>query len=221
MNINLERRTLLIFTITSPYTTENCYLFSDSGHCLIIDPNDPEKIHALLTAQKLIPDRIILTHEHFDHIEGLEPLRRFFRIPVLCSAMTSIGITQSDKNLSIVYDLCTYEQSGHISEIRHQPFQCEPAEETFQEEKHMTFGSHHLWLKRCPGHSPGSSIIFVDHQILFSGDYLIPDEPVNLSLRGGSETDYLTETLPFLRTLLMGIHIYPGHGHDYLLQNSP
>ena len=67
-----------------------------------------------------------------------------------------------------------------------------------------------------PGHTAGSVGIFLDDDIFFSGDYLLPGREVILRLPGGSEKDYCEITEPFLATLPDGIHIYPGHGKDYL-----
>ncbi|WP_288844010.1 MBL fold metallo-hydrolase, partial [uncultured Megasphaera sp.] len=64
-----------IACITDPLTTSNCYIISMEQHALIIDPNLPDAIISHLTANHLYPELILLTHEHCDHISGLNRLR--------------------------------------------------------------------------------------------------------------------------------------------------
>ena len=69
-------------------------------------------------------------------------------------------------------------------------------------------------MKRLPGHTPGSSLIFLDGA-LFSGDYLLPGERVVTRLPGGSQEQYETYTRPWLQTIADGTWIYPGHGREF------
>ena len=72
----------------------------------------------------------------------------------------------------------------------------------------------------APWPCPGSAGIFLDGDIFFSGDYLIPGEEVILRLPGGSETDYRAVTEPVLRGLPPGLRICPGHGEPYILKGK-
>lgn len=49
---------------------ENCYVLSDNGTCLIVDPgSDSRKIKELVGNDKVIG--VLVTHAHFDHIGAL------------------------------------------------------------------------------------------------------------------------------------------------------
>ena len=49
---------------------ENCYVLSDNGTCLIVDPgSDSKNIKELVGTDKIIG--ILVTHSHFDHIGAL------------------------------------------------------------------------------------------------------------------------------------------------------
>lgn len=49
---------------------ENCYVLSDNGTCLIVDPgSDSKKIKELVGNDKVIG--VLVTHAHFDHIGAL------------------------------------------------------------------------------------------------------------------------------------------------------
>ncbi len=54
--------------ITDPLTQSNCYILTAESHALIIDPNCYQEIHSYLASHQLVPEYIILTHEHCDHI---------------------------------------------------------------------------------------------------------------------------------------------------------
>lgn len=47
---------------------------SQSEHCIVVDPGDADPVLEILAAQQLIVDAIILTHRHYDHIDGVEAL---------------------------------------------------------------------------------------------------------------------------------------------------
>ena len=60
----------------------NCYIFSENGKAFIIDPNDFEEIDKILQEQNLTPEWVILTHEHCDHMAGVEGLREKYPLKV-------------------------------------------------------------------------------------------------------------------------------------------
>lgn len=59
--------------------------------------------------------------------------------------------------------------------------------------------------------------IFMDEIYLFSGDYLLPSGEDSTIFPGGSKEDYETYAKPWIQSLKEGLHIYPGHGEDYIL----
>ena len=106
------------------------------------------------------------------------------------------------------------------SGVSYAPFVCRPADKTYSEACTLDWRGHTFRFVLLPGHTAGSVGIFLDDDIFFSGDYLLPGMDVILRLPGGSEKDYREITEPFLATLPQGIHIYPGHGKDYRLAVS-
>ena len=79
--------------------------------------------------------------------------------------------------------------------------------------------SHNIFIKSCPGHSPGSSIVIIYDEYAFTLEYMIADVPVILRFPGGSEALYKEKTLPFLLGLKNNMVIMPGHGNSYLRKN--
>ena len=60
-------------------TTGNCYVLMEDGAAVIIDPNNYEQIEEILRQNQVTPELVLLTHEHGDHISGLNALREHYR----------------------------------------------------------------------------------------------------------------------------------------------
>ena len=63
----------------------NVYLFfsASSRECFVIDPGaEAERIVALIEKEKLLPQAVILTHGHADHVGAAAALLERFHIPL-------------------------------------------------------------------------------------------------------------------------------------------
>ena len=72
-----------IATISNGTFKENCYVVSHvaSGDCLVIDPGSEEAFLAQhLAARGLTPQKIVLTHGHFDHLGAVDALMKRYGI---------------------------------------------------------------------------------------------------------------------------------------------
>jgi len=47
---------------------------SQSQHCVVVDPGDAAPVLEIIASQELILDAILLTHKHYDHIDGVNKL---------------------------------------------------------------------------------------------------------------------------------------------------
>ena len=201
---------------TEPLAESNCYLLGEAGHAVVIDPNDPAGPLECLQRRGWSPELIFLTHEHCDHMAGLETLRsRYPQAKVIDSAACSAGI--QDKRLNMTRMMEVYLSFRGKPGVAYTPFVCRPADITYASTWETEWRGHRLSCVALPGHTPGSAGIFLDGDTLFSGDYLIPEEAVILRLPGGSEADYNAVTRPFLSRLPLGLQICPGHRAPYRL----
>ncbi len=201
---------------TEPLAESNCYLLSEDGACVVIDPNHPRGPIEVLEERGWDPELILLTHEHCDHTAGLEVLReRYPTARVLASEACSAGLASTRLNMSRMMEvyLTFHGKPG----VTYPPFVCRPADLTYKRTYETVWRGHVLRCVSLPGHTPGSCGIFWDDAYFFSGDYLLPDREVILRLPGGSETDYQVKTRPFLESLPAGLGICPGHGAPYRL----
>ena len=60
-----------------------CYIIQSAGKTAIIDPGEADPILKYLKENNLTPDYIIITHRHWDHIDGIEGIKEKFYIPVI------------------------------------------------------------------------------------------------------------------------------------------
>ncbi|MDO4176564.1 MAG: MBL fold metallo-hydrolase [Bacillota bacterium] len=199
----------------------NSFVIEENRHVIIIDPAEAEPIAKAIDDCSWTPDYILLTHEHFDHISGLEELRNRYKVPVIASELSSERIQDMRENLSRIADILQYYKTGVAPETRTQPFVCEAADITFDEEYELDWQGHKFSFRRAPGHSPGSTIISLDDHSVFTGDYMFFDAEETLRLKGGSEEEYNAKARPILDALPADCHIYPGHGKDYLKGQKP
>ena len=63
----------------------NCYFYVDEdSHAFLIDPGaQGEELLGLIRERGWMPEAILLTHGHFDHIGGIAAIRKQLDIPVL------------------------------------------------------------------------------------------------------------------------------------------
>ena len=205
----------MIHRILANTIDTNCYLIEEEGHVIIIDPACGEMIREELSAKGWQPDYIFLTHEHFDHIWDLEEIRDTYQVPVVACSLCSERIGSISTNLSSIRDILVYFKTGQIPEDEGKRFTCRPAEITFDETFALDWRGHRFQFQRLPGHSPGSVIITMDQDTVFTGDYLILNEEEMLRLKGGSEEDFRNIAWPVLDAIPAGTQMYPGHGEDY------
>ncbi|MEI6896417.1 MAG: hydroxyacylglutathione hydrolase [Psychromonas sp.] len=67
----------MVHVLTIPSFNDN-YIWlikdSQSQHCIVVDPGDASPVLEIIKSQALILDAILLTHKHYDHIDGVTTL---------------------------------------------------------------------------------------------------------------------------------------------------
>lgn len=91
--------------IVGPIQT-NCYIVSDgeTGEVLIIDPGDEaKKIIEFIELRHFTPIGVVLTHDHFDHIEALDEVIKYFNILLFDTKIQGeITISVGKLNLKVI-----------------------------------------------------------------------------------------------------------------------
>lgn len=178
----------------------NAYLLQgeDPTRAIIIDPgvNPAPLVRAI---ENLTIEAILLTHAHFDHIGGVDEIRKAKGCPVYLHPLEQEWLTSPKLNGSLMWP----DVSG--------PLYTEPAEYDVAEGQQLKLIGHSFKVYHTPGHSPGS-VSFLCEEHLFSGDVLFRAGVGRTDLTGGRERDLVDSIQNKLYVLDDGVTVYPGHG---------
>lgn len=207
-------------TIISPPIATNTYIIytEKGGKALIIDPFDPEAVSQFIEKYRLRIDLLILTHEHYDHIAGVNQLRSKYRCKLAASEKCSFMIQNENLNLSKYFDCLLFTHLKHpTGNIITKPYKCSPADITFIDTKAINWEGLHIELYETPGHSKGSICVYIDNKWLFTGDSLLRDVEVITRLPGGCSKSYREKTVPLLKKFKSDTQVFSGHGPGFML----
>lgn len=196
--------------INAPISS-NCYVIhqGDSPSCIIIDPSTEDCFEVIdyIVKNRLTPDFIFLTHEHFDHIWGVNRLKELYDVQLICSKSCSDAIVNNKTNFSLFFN-----QKGFV---------LAPADKTVEKlDGFLTWNNVEIEFIGTPGHSPGSICVFMEN-LLFTGDTLIKNTKTVTKLKGGN-VDALKASLLSIEKRFCGgqVCVYPGHGEKFVLNEK-
>ena len=184
----------------------NTYIIADnnSGKAIIIDPADSHvKIEKFLDG--LIPEMILLTHGHSDHMYEIQ----YFR----------------DKYGSKVYahrDEKAYFENENIRNPIGVPLESRKyvCDVTLNDDDKIELGSYVFHVLHTPGHTPGSVCYYCpEEKIIFSGDTLF-NGSVGRTDFPLSNTDDLKKSISKLMLLPDDIKVESGHGFSTTIGNE-
>ena len=187
-------------------------MLEEESHVLVIDPADCDEM--LVKCSGAASVTVLLTHEHFDHISGLNKLRASCKSPctVIAGETCSERVQDAKSNMSVYADvLAEIAEKPLLESIA--PFTCYAADITFKEHYEFCWRGHAVEMFAAPGHSAGSCCILVD-DMLFVGDTVLENN-LMAQFPGSSKKLYRNVAVPLLEKLLLGSRIkdvYPGHG---------
>ena len=149
---------LTVHQLTVGSLEENTYaVVNEAGQALLIDPGaDAPKILDWIESKGWVPQAILLTHAHHDHIGAVDAVRDRYGIPLYMHPVESGFLNQPELNLSAYWG---------------QPFTARPAEVLWEDLGDKEVAGFHFKVVFVPGHSPGHvAYIFAEDHFVLSGD---------------------------------------------------
>lgn len=181
-------------------------LSSGTDEALVIDPGNPVPDAVLTFLDKWHVRRVpylILTHEHFDHIVGAEPLRKRFGSQLVCSQRCAEAIGDPKSNMSF------YQDGRGVA--------CGPADWICERDGWgLGWSAGRIRLIPTPGHSPGGLCVAIGGH-LFTGDTLLGNRRTPTHLPGGDAAALRQSLSLLLSQFDSKTVVYPGHGTHFAL----
>lgn len=190
--------------VVNPLFDENTYILwnADSKACFVVDPGfDTVGILGFLRQKELVPEAILNTHGHCDHIIGNEALKEEWPdCPLLIGSVDAPMLTDPALNLS--------QQYG-------QPYTSPAADRLLNDGETLTLLDTQWTVLEIPGHSPGHVVFHCQETepgIVLGGDVLFAGSIGRTDFPGGSAEQLISGIQEKLFTLPADTVVCPGHG---------
>jgi len=191
---------VLLESLTVGPLQVNCYIIADEGsrRAIVVDPgSDAARIIARIRALDVIPERIVNTHCHFDHVLAVNALKAEFGIPfwVHRAAPPLLETSAAQAAQFIGRSLERSPQADYL----------------FEAGENVAVGAIELIAFHTPGHSP-DGCTFLGEGICVSGDVLFAGSVGRWDL---PDADFET-LMSSIQRVYLGLPdetpVYPGHG---------
>lgn len=178
----------------------NTYLVYDeeTKKAVVVDPGDrADLIREASERLKLMPEAILLTHGHFDHIMAVNELKAAWHVPVYACKKEEEIMGDWEKNLVASYYDTPYTVTADV----------------LVEEGDTFEAAGFVWkVLETPGHTIGSCCYYIEKEkVLFSGDTLFCGSYGRTDLPTGSGRMIIGSVTRLLKELPDDVMVYPGH----------
>ncbi len=222
----LEKKIFEVYRFPYEPVDSNMFFVPIDDTGIVFDPNENEELISVLNKCGTSHITIALTHEHYDHTNGVKWLQSRIESKLFCQieCAKTISVERGNEPKLVAFVLATRdaEDGGHRykdfkSSFRRYSLQ---ADITFEQEYDLRVGNIELKCLSTPGHSPGSSIFMLGKEYIFTGDSLIQNTPTILRFPESDEKLYNTKTRPFLKSLDKNMLVFPGHGEPFKINEA-
>lgn len=191
--------------VVNPLGENSLVLSDETGECIFIDPGfyyseEHHEIKEYIRNNNLKPVKIVNTHCHFDHILGVEFLRKEFGLKLYAHPGDAFWV---DK----------VTEQGEMFGFEIDPVR--PVDIFISEGEIVRFGQTDLEVIHVPGHSPGH-VVFYNRaeKFLVAGDVLFYGSIGRTDLPGGDYQTLISGIKAKLFALPDDTKVYCGHGPE-------
>ncbi len=178
----------------------NCFIVQSQAEAIIVDPGDePERILRFIKDINATPTRIVATHTHFDHVLGVDGVRKATKTPFM-----------------IHRDDLPMLESMQSRVRQFMGFESPPPPKVdgyLKDGELLKLGDETIRVLHTPGHSPGSISLVGDGYVL-TGDALFNQSIGRTDLPGGDLNTLVRSIMERLFKLEDDTTVYPGHGPE-------
>ncbi len=183
----------------------NCYLLSNGKNAILIDVgSQPSPIIDFINNASLNLRAILISHAHFDHVEGAYEIKKYFGAPFYMHAEDAKLLTR----MNLFRAIFDKEKPTKIPDI---DIDLAPLSQ-------VKFDDLILEVIHTPGHTQGG-VSFRYGSYLFTGDTLMKEKIGRADLPGGNR-ELLTSSIDKLLSLPENLKVYPGHGETFILREA-
>ncbi|MFT9055011.1 MAG: MBL fold metallo-hydrolase [Ethanoligenens sp.] len=177
----------------------NCYIVCDKagGKCAVIDPGaDAQRIIAAVEENGCVPQMILLTHGHYDHIGAVHELLAHFHCKLAVPKMELDFLNNPHRNLQ-----------SSVGGGNFEPFR---PDILFEDGDTVEVAGLKFHVLHTPGHTPGSCCLLCE-DVMFSGDTLFAGSAGRTDFPGGDPAA-MRVSMKKLAALSGNFQVLPGHG---------
>ena len=194
---------LRLQTFTFNPFQENTYLIiNENKQCWIVDPgmydtSETNHFFSYIEGEGLVPQAVINTHTHIDHIFGVDACKIKYNIPFLMHEK-DLPVLKNAKGSAMLFGL---------------NFPGAPEADAFIKEGTMQLDDETIDIRLAPGHSPGSIVFYhAPGKWLLGGDVLFNGSIGRTDLPGGNFDTLINSIRTQVFVLPDDTIVYSGHG---------
>ncbi len=217
---------ILVYRSIFAPVKSNMFVILTRNEAVVFDPNENQELLKLFKEKEIENVHILQTHEHYDHTSGGNWLKTHTGADLYCQKDCAGVITTERGNNPALVALVLADQDKQDGGHRYKEFKKHfkpysiKVDKTFDKEDRFEIGELDFHVISTPGHCPGAACYELFGKMVFTGDTLLQNEPVILSLRESRKDNYEKIALPYLRSLPKDTIIMPGHGDPFILKDT-
>jgi hydroxyacylglutathione hydrolase len=175
----------------------NCYLVWDEANvaCAVDPGGEPQRLARIVEKEGLHLEAVLVTHGHFDHVEGVKGLAEATGARVYCSREVQPVLSGSQGCSATGYPV---------------PSLADPAIEAVEDGAKITVGSMTATVIATPGHTQGD-VTYELGGALFCGDLLFRRSVGRTDFPGGDFAQLLGSVARLVELYPAETPVYPGH----------